>query len=58
MGMLAGVTDCRRNQKWGAEEDWCWDLNLGVAAIRGENHEVLAEWKPRGFGEGGRTTQL
>ena len=24
-----------------AEEDWHWDLNLGAAAIEGENHEVL-----------------
>ena len=31
--MLAGVTDCRRSQKWAAKEDGCWDLNLGPAAI-------------------------
>ena len=33
MGMLAGVTDCRRSQKWAAKEDGRWDLNLGPAAI-------------------------
>ena len=31
--MLAGVTDCRRSQKWAAKEDGRWDLNLGPAAI-------------------------
>ena len=31
--MLAGVTDCRRSQKWAAKEDGRWDLNLGLAAI-------------------------
>ena len=32
-----------------AEEDWCWDLNPGSAAIPGgENHVALAEWGPRG----------
>ena len=41
--MLAGVTDCRRNQKWAAKEDGHWDLNLGEAAIEGEYHEVLRE---------------
>ena len=51
-GMLAGVTDCRRSQKWAAKEDGCWDLNLGPAAIEGrdyaasksgEDHKVLGE---------------
>ena len=51
MGMLAGVADCRRSQKWAAKEDGRWDLNLGPAAIEmsrpcgsevnRENHEVL-----------------
>ena len=40
--MLAGVTDCRRSQKWAAKEDGCWDLNLGMAAIE--------ERGPQGFG--------
>ena len=26
-----------------AEEDWSWDLNLDVAAIGREDHEVLGE---------------
>ena len=39
--MLAGVTDCRRSQKWAAKEDGLWDLKLGAAAIKEENHEVL-----------------
>ena len=26
-----------------AEEVWCWDLNLGTAAIKTEDHEVLGE---------------
>ena len=26
-----------------AEEDWCWDLNPGVAAIQTEDHAVLEE---------------
>ena len=48
--MLAGVTDCRRSQKWAAKEDGHWDLNLGTAAIergprgsegKGEDHAVL-----------------
>ena len=26
-----------------AEEDRCWDLNLGVAAIEREDHKVLGE---------------
>ena len=25
-----------------AEEDWCWDLNPGAAAIPGEDHAVWA----------------
>ena len=40
-----------------AKEDWCWNLNLGMAAIPerglhgfggvgGENHAALAEWGP------------
>ena len=40
-----------------AEEDWCWDLKPGSAAIpergprsfgaeEGENHAALAEWGP------------
>ena len=36
--MLAGVTDCRRSQKWAAKEDGCWDLNLGPAAIGRRDH--------------------
>ena len=39
--MLAGVTDCRRNQKWAAKEDGHWDLNPGAAAIEREDHVVL-----------------
>ena len=42
-----------------AKEDWCWNLNLGMAAIPerglhgfggvgGENHAALAEWGPCG----------
>ena len=42
-----------------AKEDWCWNLNLGMAAIPerglhgfggvgGENHAALAEWAPHG----------
>ena len=35
-GMLAGVIDCGRCDRNGAaEEDWCWDLNLGLAAMLG-----------------------
>ena len=26
-----------------AEEDWPWDLNLGAAAIEGEDHAVLTK---------------
>ena len=44
MGMLAGVTDCRRSQKWAAKEDGRWDLNLGAAAIEGGG--------PQGFEKG------
>ena len=29
-----------------AEEDWCWDLNPGEAAMPGEGHEALAERGP------------
>ena len=41
--MLAGVTDCRRSQKWAAKEDGRCDLNLGVAAREREreDHAVL-----------------
>ena len=42
-GMLAGVTDCRRSQKWAAKEDGCWDLNLGPAAIERRDHAALKE---------------
>ena len=31
-----------------AEEDRCWDLNLGVAAIEREDHKALAERGPCG----------
>ena len=48
-GMLAGVTDCRRSQKWAAKEDGCWDLNLGPAAI---------EKRPRGSKVNGRTMRF
>ena len=47
--MLAGVTDCRRSQKWAAKEDGCWDLNLGPAAI---------EKRPRGSKVNGRTMRF
>ena len=33
------------------EEDWCWDLNPGIAAIQREDHVVLEE-------KGERTTLL
>ena len=42
------------------EEDWCWGLNPGPAAIpergprgfgRGVDHAALAEWGPRGLGK-------
>ena len=56
--MLAGVTDCRRSQKWGCRGRRFWDLNPGVTAIGTEDHVVLeekredhvalAEWGPRG----------
>ena len=39
MGMLAGVTGCRRSWKWGCKGRW--DLNLGAAAIGEEDHSVL-----------------
>ena len=45
--MLAGVADCRRSQKWAAKEDGRWDLNLGPAAIEGEDHKVLGEGTSR-----------
>ena len=41
--MLAGVTDCRRSQKWAAKEDGLWDLNLGAAAKEKEDHEDFGE---------------
>ena len=47
--MLAGVTDCRRSQKWAAKEDGRWDLNLGPAAI---------EKRPRGSIVVGRTKRF
>ena len=28
-----------------AGEDWCWDFNLGVAAMEREHHTVLEERK-------------
>ena len=49
-GMLAGVTDCRRSQKWAAKEDGRWDLNLGPAAIEMS--------RPHGSEVNGRTTRL
>ena len=51
MGMLAGVTDCRRSRKWGCRGSLVWGFNPGgVPAIPGRG--------PRGFGrEGGRGPQ-
>ena len=49
-GMLAGVADCRRSQKWAAKEDGHWDLNLGPAAI--ERRETTRLQRV------GRTTRL
>ena len=34
-GMLAGVADCGGVGNGAAEEDLCWDLNPGEAAMRG-----------------------
>ena len=33
------------------EEDWCWDLNPGMAAMPGEDHVALAEWGLIGLGQ-------
>ena len=52
MGMLAGVTDCGRSWNGAAEEDWCWDLNPGVAAtVDGWDHVALGcSLLPHGLG--------
>ena len=54
--MLAGVTDCRRSQKWDYRERWALGFNLATTAVEGEDHVVLKEKRgPGGFGgeEGG-----
>ena len=57
--MLAGITDCRGVRNRAAEEDWCWDLNPGMAATPRDDRVALAEvgntrlgqeLGPRGFG--------
>ena len=60
MGMLAGVTDCRRSRKWGCRGSLVWGFKPGgvpaipgrgphlFGRVGGENHAALAEWGPCG----------
>ena len=58
-GMLAGVTDCRRNQKWGCRGRLALGFKprrgsparrgpCGFGGVGGEDHAALAEWGPSG----------
>ena len=42
--MLAGVTDCRRSQKWGCKGRWALGFKPRPGSHRGgEDHKVLGE---------------
>ena len=42
MGMLAGVTDCRRSRKWGCKGRWALGFKPRHGSSEGEeNHTVL-----------------
>ena len=60
--MLAGVTDCRRSQKWGcrgglvlgfkpSHSSHTQERTTQVSREGGEDHTALAEWGLRSFGE-------
>ena len=41
MGMLAGVADCGRNQKWGCRGRFTWEFIPRPGSHSGQNHRVL-----------------
>ena len=56
--MLAGVTGCRRSQKWGCKGRWALGFKprCGSHRERGPRGSEGEEGRPRGFGEEGRET--
>ena len=41
--MLAGVTDCRRSQRWGCKGRWALGFKPRRGSHRREDHAVLEE---------------
>ena len=50
VGMLAGVTDFRRSQKWGCRGRLALGFKPRHGSHTGGEPPTLAEWGPRGFG--------